>query len=202
MDSPRTDMDTRLAVPPLALPTQGKSNQSEDTTLQHPSQQHSQRRSLPLSRASHLLAEDDQLLDSPRSLDGGYKQEHQNIKISLDQEQEHDRDREHDSVLLLEQRSLHDELVSAIYMNNVKAAVATLRKMYTRQSRSFRIPALLSLIMPDTAAMLEDKQFDLFHVSVKFSLDCIQWCFGIQRGESVESFKYKMNKNIARWVLK
>lgn len=179
-DPPATS--TSQLVPPLPIPT-SQNFDAEDSANQQPLRAQ-QRRTMHQNVASRLLSEDIPM-DSPRSLDGYIN-----------------KDDDNDSVLLQEQRTLHDELVSAIYMNNVKAAVATLRKMYTRQSRSFRIPALLSLIMPDTAAMLEDNQVELFHVSVKFSLDCIQWCFGVQRGESVESFKYKMNKNIARWVLK
>mmetsp|Transcript_15142 Transcript_15142/g.28500 ORF Transcript_15142/g.28500 Transcript_15142/m.28500 type:complete len:981 (+) Transcript_15142:116-3058(+) len=181
----------RHVVPPLAISAMlnsaresGESSRENADQGVLPSDQH-RRPSLPHNAASRLMKGEEIAMDSPRSLDGYIN-----------------KDDDNDTVLLQEQRTLHDELVTAIYMNNVKTAVATLRKMYTRQSRSFRIPALLSSIMPDTAAMLEDNQVELFHVSVKFSLDCIQWCFGVQRGENVESFKYKMNKNIARWILK
>lgn len=103
--------------------------------------------------------------------------------------------------LTKEQRVLHDDLVTAIYAYNVNAAVSTLRKMYTKQTRTFRIPTVLGILLPDTAAMIVDGRTDLLNVAVCFALDSIQWCFGVQKGENIESFKYKMNANIARWIL-
>jgi len=103
--------------------------------------------------------------------------------------------------LTKEQRVLHDDLVTAIYAYNVNAAVSTLRKMYTKQTRTFRIPTVLGVLLPDTAAMIVDGRTDLLNVAVCFALDSIQWCFGVQKGENIESFKYKMNANIARWIL-
>mmetsp|Transcript_3296 Transcript_3296/g.5143 ORF Transcript_3296/g.5143 Transcript_3296/m.5143 type:complete len:843 (+) Transcript_3296:156-2684(+) len=105
-------------------------------------------------------------------------------------------------VISREQRALHGELVNAVYAYNVKTAVSTLRKIYTKQTRHYRIPTILAVVFPDTGAMVADGRTDLLNVAVGFSLDCIQWCFGMQKGENIESFKYKMNANIARWILR
>lgn len=105
-------------------------------------------------------------------------------------------------VLSPEQRALHDELVTAVYAYNVKDAVTTLRKIYNKQTRCFRIHTVLAVVLPDTAAMAADGRNDLLCVAVSFALDCIQWTLGVQKGENVESFKYKMNVNIARWILR
>ena len=104
--------------------------------------------------------------------------------------------------LTSEQRTLHDEFVAAVYAYNVKDAVATLRKIYNKQTRCFRIHTVLAVVLPDTAAMAADGREDLLCVAVSFALDCIQWTLGVQKGENVESFKYKMNLNIARWILR
>jgi hypothetical protein len=37
---------------------------------------------------------------------------------------------------------------------------------------------------------------------ILFTLSCVQWCLGMPSGEKPDSYKYKMNKNIARWLLK
>jgi hypothetical protein len=105
-------------------------------------------------------------------------------------------------VLSAEQRALHDELVTAVYAYNVKEAVTTLRKIYNKQTRCFRIHTVLAVVLPDTAAMTADGRIDLLCVAVSFALDCIQWTLGVQKGENVDSFKYKMNINIARWILR
>lgn len=105
-------------------------------------------------------------------------------------------------VLSNEQRQLHDELVSAVYAYNVKEAVTTLRKIYNKQTRCFRIHTVLAVVLPDTAAMIADGRNDLLCVAVSFALDCIRWTLGVQKGENIESFKYKMNLNIARWILR
>lgn len=101
-----------------------------------------------------------------------------------------------------EQHQLQQELMNAVYAYNVKSAVSTLRKMYTKQSKTFRIPVILGLILPDTSAMITNGRNDLLNVALCFILDCIHWCFGVQKGENFESFKYKMNTNIARWLLR
>ena len=171
-------------------PSFRSNNQVEDDGVGSQLRPH-QRRSLPPMPSSRMVQEEDlrDMLNSARSVDG---YNHKYISQLM----------EGDSEDYSEQRALHEELIAAIWANNVKAAVAALRKMYTRQSRNFRIPALLSQIMPDTTSMLKDNRLDIFHATIKFSLECIQWCFGNQRGENVESFKYKMNKNISRWLLK
>lgn len=104
--------------------------------------------------------------------------------------------------LTTEQLQLQEELMNAIYAYNVKVAISTLRKMYTKQSKTFRIPVILSTILPDTAAMITNGRTDLVNIALCFMLDCIQWCFGVHKGENFESFKYKMNANIARWLLR
>jgi hypothetical protein len=101
-----------------------------------------------------------------------------------------------------EQFQLQEELMNAVYASNVKVAVSTLRKMYTKQSKTFRIPVMLSMILPDTASMIANGRTDLLNIALCFMLDCIQWCFGVHKGENFESFKYKMNANIARWLLR
>mmetsp|Transcript_2487 Transcript_2487/g.3815 ORF Transcript_2487/g.3815 Transcript_2487/m.3815 type:complete len:787 (-) Transcript_2487:420-2780(-) len=101
-----------------------------------------------------------------------------------------------------EQYSLHEGLVSAIYSYDVKVTVSTLQKIYTKQTRYYRVPAVLAAVLPDTAAMVADGRVDLFNVAVCFLLDVILWCFEIQKSENVESFNYKMNVDIARWILR
>jgi hypothetical protein len=101
-----------------------------------------------------------------------------------------------------EQLQLQEELMNAVYAYNVKVAVSTLRKMYTKQSKTFRIPVMLATILPDTASMIVNGRTDLLNTTLCFVLDCIQWCFGVHKGENFESFKYKMNANIARWLLR
>lgn len=58
-------------------------------------------------------------------------------------------------------------------------------------------PQIVNLARPSLAV-----SHCLHEQMCKFALTCIQWCFGVQKGSKVESFKYKMNKNIARWILK
>jgi hypothetical protein len=101
-----------------------------------------------------------------------------------------------------EHHQLQDDLTHGIYSSNVKLTVTTLRKMYTKQTKTFRIPLVLSVVLPDTSAMALNGRIDLINIALCFILDCIQWCFGVQKGENFESFKYKMNANIARWLLK
>lgn len=104
--------------------------------------------------------------------------------------------------LSIDQKILQDDLITSVYAYNVNGAVSTLRKMYTKQTRTFRIPTVLAHVLPDTSAMMTDGRTDLLNIAVCFTLDCIQWCFGVQKGENIESFKYKMNANIARWILR
>jgi hypothetical protein len=101
-----------------------------------------------------------------------------------------------------EQHQLQDDLTNGVYSSNIKLTVTTLRKMYTKQTKTFRIPLVLAVVLPDTSAMIINGRNDLVNIAICFILDCIQWCFGVQKGENFESFKYKMNANIARWLLK
>jgi hypothetical protein len=109
-----------------------------------------------------------------------------------------------DGSLLWDQKLLYDELVAALFSYNVKNTVSSLRKIYTKQNKNFRIPNILGSLIPDiynTNSSMRSFQEDITKC-VCFLLECIQWCFGVQKGENMESFKYKMNKNIARWILK
>ena len=95
-----------------------------------------------------------------------------------------------------EQYRLYQSLSLSFATKNVKITVSTLRQIYTKQCRRFRIPNLLSVIVPKC----DDP--NVANNSFAFTLNCIQWSFGGKRSDGVDSFKYKMNKNIARWLLK
>lgn len=107
--------------------------------------------------------------------------------------------------LLWDQKSFCEELMLSLYQFNVKTTVSGLRKIYTKQNKNFRIPNILGIVIPDVFRTTTDPSLanqELITKCVCFLLECIQWCFGIQKGENIESFKYKMNKNIAKWLLK
>ena len=73
--------------------------------------------------------------------------------------------------------------------------------MYTKQTRGFRIPDLLREIYPqlgENGVMVSPAA----SAYVLFTLSCVQWCLGMPSGEKPDSYKSKMNKNIARWLLK
>lgn len=91
-----------------------------------------------------------------------------------------------------EQLQLHEELKQAYQTQNVQATVSLLRKIYTKQYKTFRIPTLLASI----------PQRHAFQTDCIFILGCINWCFGGQKGSNTEAFTYKMNRNVARWLLK
>jgi len=105
-----------------------------------------------------------------------------------------------------EQRALQDDLANAVRTRNVQVAVSTLRKIYTKQYKGFRIPAILTNIAQQQEAMnMRSGQGTVprqIYTEASFVLGCIQWCFGGQKGDNMESFTYKMNKNIARWLIK
>lgn len=91
-----------------------------------------------------------------------------------------------------EQLQLQDELKLVYQAQNVQATVSLLRKIYTKQYKTFRIPTLLANI----------PQRHSFQTDCIFFLGCINWCFGGQKGSNTEAFTYKMNRNVARWLLK
>eukprot|EP01041_Mallomonas_annulata_P006891 gene6891-13969_t len=101
-----------------------------------------------------------------------------------------------------EQAGLFQALSMAFTTRNIKAAVSTLRQVYTKQCRRFRIPNLLSIIIPETVYPFPNNDVKAGLSGIVFTLNCIQWSFTGKRIDSVDSFKYKMNKNIARWLLK
>jgi len=96
-----------------------------------------------------------------------------------------------------EKQQLQDELAFAISSQNVQLGVSKLRKIYTKQFRGFRIPTILGTISQESGP---DRL--LSYSEIAFILGCIQWCYGGQKGFHWDSFTYKMNKNIARWLLK
>lgn len=107
--------------------------------------------------------------------------------------------------MTLEDDLWYREMQSSFDTRNVRLAVATLRKIYPKQSRFIRIPdILIELLRNVTTNKLNPAQVDNNHLYVIFVLHCIQWCFGIRakrKGETVDSFKYNMNKNLATWFL-
>lgn len=103
--------------------------------------------------------------------------------------------------LSYEEFSLYDEFKRSFEVRNVKVAVSALRKIYPKQSRGLRIPDLLAELLPPMSTIASGS---IAHMYVTFVLHCIQWCFGLRakrKGETVDSFKYNMNKNIACWLL-
>ena len=100
-----------------------------------------------------------------------------------------------------EEASLHAELYNAFQARNTRVTVAVLRKIYTKQTRGFRIPDLLREIFPllGENGILTNPNASAY---ILFTLSCVQWCLGMPNGEKPDSYKYKMNKNIARWLLK
>ena len=101
-----------------------------------------------------------------------------------------------------EQTSLFQSLSVSFATRNVKAAVAVLRQVYTKQSRRFRIPTLLAMIIPETVYPFPGNDSVIGLSGVIFTLHCIQFCFSGKRVDSADSFKHKMNKNVSRWLLK
>ena len=100
-----------------------------------------------------------------------------------------------------EEAAMFRDLEVSLNTCNVRLAVSTLRKIYTRQSRQFKIPEILNeLMLARKVSSFRKDSSD--KMTILFVLSCIQWCFGIQKGEHVDSFKYKMNKNIGCWLLK
>lgn len=95
---------------------------------------------------------------------------------------------------------MYRDLEVSLKICNVRLAVSTLRKIYTRQSRLFKIPEILNELMHARLLSSVNREHSDKAI-ILFILSCIQWCFGIQNGEHVDSFKYKMNKNIASWLL-
>ena len=100
-----------------------------------------------------------------------------------------------------EEAALHAELFNAFQARNTRVTVAVLRKIYTKQTRGFRIPDLLREIFPllGENGILTNPNASAY---ILFTLSCVQWCLGMPNGEKPDSYKYKMNKNIARWLLK
>eukprot|EP01041_Mallomonas_annulata_P012049 gene12049-25246_t len=102
--------------------------------------------------------------------------------------------------LSYEQRIMQEQLATCFRQKNFQQAVSTLRKIYTKQSRVFKIPVILASIMP---VLPTDTPFSQYAQSnVIFTLNCIQWSIGAQKNCNAESFKYKMNKKISYWLLK
>ena len=103
-----------------------------------------------------------------------------------------------------EQRELLEALSAAFRALDVQYAVSTLRKIYTKQVRDFRVPIILKSIYPGTDVGYESiggPPGGTSPSSVIFTLQCIQWCIGAQKSGNVVSFKYKMNKKISHWLL-
>lgn len=73
--------------------------------------------------------------------------------------------------------------------------------MYTKQTRGFRIPDILRDVFPQIGenGILTSPTASAY---ILFTLSCVQWCLGMSTGEKPDSYKYKMNKNIARWLFK
>lgn len=97
--------------------------------------------------------------------------------------------------------SLFHEFKSAFDSRNVRNAVSVLRRIYPKQSRYLRIPDLLNETVPSFAPLVPGS---VGHIYGLFLLHCVQWSFGLRnkrKGESVDSFKYNMNKNISCWLL-
>lgn len=100
-----------------------------------------------------------------------------------------------------EDAGLFFEFKRAFESRNVGNAVAVLRRIYPKQSKNLRIPEIASACIP---AFNTVQVGSIGHAYVIFILHSIQWCFGLKnkrKGESVDSFKYNMNKNIACWLL-
>lgn len=107
--------------------------------------------------------------------------------------------------LTFEQQSMQEQLGNWFRQKNIQMAVSTLRKIYTKQSRVFRIPTILSVVMPSSGAQFPDSNQFMSEYSltnVIFTLNCIQWSIGAQKNANSDSFKYKMNKKISAWLLK
>lgn len=105
------------------------------------------------------------------------------------------------STLNQEESALYAEIYSAIQSRNTRVTIAVLRKIYTKQTRGFRIPDLLREVFPQIGenGILTSP---LASAYILFTLSCVQWCLGMPTGEKPDSYKYKMNKNIARWLFK
>ena len=104
-----------------------------------------------------------------------------------------------------EESALFRDFEHALESCNVGLAVCTLRKIYTKQTKTFNIPDVLldALASKCTSRIVGGVAVQHMNtMTILFVLSCIQWCFGVQGGEHIESFKYKMNKNIAKWFLK
>jgi len=100
-----------------------------------------------------------------------------------------------------EQKKIQKELVVAFQHQDVQLAVSTLRKVYTKQFREFRIPIVLTAAMPSITD--PSTHFSEYSCSlVVFTLDCVQWSIGAQKNSNADSFKYKMNKKISCWLLR
>jgi len=101
------------------------------------------------------------------------------------------------SPLLPEQMALQQELHGAVTSSQIQLTVSTLRKIYTKQTDTFRIPKILMTIVTDLGVDgYNQMQYP------KFFLSCVQWCFGGQKHtDNVESFTYKMNKSIAKCLV-
>lgn len=106
------------------------------------------------------------------------------------------------AALASEDASLFRDFKSAFDSKNVGSAVAALRRIYPKQNKQFRIPELLSDTIPSFSNPLSSGS--LGYLYSVFLLKCAQWCFGLKvkrKGESVDSFKYNMNKMIANWLM-
>lgn len=104
--------------------------------------------------------------------------------------------------LASEDAALFRDFKNAFESKNVASAVAALRRIYPKQSKLFRIPELLVDVIPTFTNPLTVNSVGYAHTV--FLLKCTQWCFGLKvkrKGESVDSFKYNMNKNIACWLM-
>ena len=98
-----------------------------------------------------------------------------------------------------EHRALLEELVAGFRSLDVQSTVSTLRKIYTKQYRDFRIPVALKFVCP--GAEYPTPGSGTSPTAVVFSFNCIQWCMGGQKNCNTASFKYKMNKKISHWLL-
>lgn len=106
-----------------------------------------------------------------------------------------------------EQFCLYQSLSLAFNSRNVMSAVSALRHMYIKQSGKYRIPNMLLLVMSEMTTITcnadTSLQADASSIALlSFTLRCVQWCFCGKRTDASNSFKYKMNRNIARWLMK
>jgi len=102
-----------------------------------------------------------------------------------------------------EQQNMQEQLYICFQQKNIQLTVSTLRKIYTKQCRIFRIPLILTAVMPSSSPDIQSQSASQqLQSNVIFTLNCIQWSIGAQKNSNSESFKYKMNKKISHWLLK